>query len=523
MVPRPAPQSSTPPLIPEFFAGREVFITGATGFMGKVLVERLLWTCRDISRLHLLLREKKDVAPEKRLSQLKQSQVFDVIRQHCPKQLDKLSMLAGDVTKRRFGLDHHAISQLNQVSVVFHSAATLKFDEPLPVALQQNVHSVVTLMDICDQLPNMQVLVHVSTAYSNAELTSVEERVYPAPAQLQQLSALVEALPAGLLAEITPQLISPKPNTYTFTKAMAESVVAERANTANYAVAIFRPTIVISSLRHPFPGWIENLNGPSGVVVGAGKGLLHVLSCGAVRRADMMPVDIAIDTLIAVAWEAANDQPGYARVYNCSSCMDGTSWGQFRARMMRCVREHPFDSVLWYPFGVLSENTLMQRFLETTLQTVPLYFVHYISKLCGIKSRPSMTTVSKRLHAMNEALKFFALREWHFNTDNVQQLMHRLAPADAAVYNLDPGTIDWESHCEDFVKGTRKYLLREKDQDIEAARRRMHVLHMIHSLTKILLTLLMARLAYRSTPAILRAVAVLTRLRRRGATVVLSG
>lgn len=84
-------------------------------------------------------------------------QVFDVIRQHCPKQLDKLSMLAGDVTKRRFGLDNHAISQLNQVSVVFHSAATLKFDEPLPVALQQNVHSVVTLMDICDQLPNMQV------------------------------------------------------------------------------------------------------------------------------------------------------------------------------------------------------------------------------------------------------------------------------------------------------------------------------------------------------------------------------
>uniref|UniRef100_A0A2A4JMW7 Fatty acyl-CoA reductase n=1 Tax=Heliothis virescens TaxID=7102 RepID=A0A2A4JMW7_HELVI len=236
-------QSSSPPLIPEFFAGREVFITGATGFMGKVLVERLLWTCRDVSRLHLLLRHKKDVPPERRLAQLKQSQVFDVIRQHCPQQLDKLSMLAGDVTQRMFGLDHHDISRLQHVSVVFHSAATLKFDEPLGAALQQNVHSVVTLMDICDQLPNMQVLVHVSTAYSNAELPRVEERVYAAPARLQHLAALVDALPAGLLAEITPQLISPKPNTYTFTKAMAESVVAERASTANYAVAIFRPTI----------------------------------------------------------------------------------------------------------------------------------------------------------------------------------------------------------------------------------------------------------------------------------------
>ncbi|KAH9645837.1 hypothetical protein HF086_015197 [Spodoptera exigua] len=240
MVPRPAPQFPTPPLIPEYFAGREVLITGATGFMGKVLVERLLWTCPDIGRLHLLMRHKRDVAPDKRLALLKQSQsinyhlldivhnpsaiihfsksfinhlhqpssiihrlsfiihlpgyiihqpsigilhpvsvtrhtlidhpslqyslphwfvrqVFDVVRERCPQQLDKLCMVPGDVTKRRFGFDQSALNQLNQVSVVFHSAATLKFDEPLSVAAEQNVRPVLTLMDICDQLPNMQV------------------------------------------------------------------------------------------------------------------------------------------------------------------------------------------------------------------------------------------------------------------------------------------------------------------------------------------------------------------------------
>ncbi|KAJ8707905.1 hypothetical protein PYW07_011582 [Mythimna separata] len=388
MVPRPVPQSPSPPLIPEFFAGREVFITGGTGFMGKVLVERLLWTCRDVARLHLLMRHKKDCAPEKRLAQLKQSQVFDVVRAHCPQQLDKLSMLAGDVTAPRLGLDQHSLAQLSQVfhvvrahcpqqldklsmlagdvtaprlgldqhslaqlsqvfhvvrahcpqqldklsmlagdvtaprlgldqhslaqlsqvSVVFHSAATLKFDEPLRVAVEQNLRSVLTLMDICDQLPNMQVLVHVSTAYSNAELTHVEERVYPSPAPLAHLLSLVDVLPEQLLADITPRLIAPKPNTYTFTKAMAESAVAARASAAHYAVAIFRPSIVISSLRTPFPGWIENLNGPSGALVGAGKGALHVLSCAGARGADMIPVDVAIDTLLAVAWEAAVDE-----------------------------------------------------------------------------------------------------------------------------------------------------------------------------------------------------------------------
>lgn len=56
------------------------------------------------------------------------------------------------------------------------------------------------------------------------------------------------------------------------------------------------------------PGWVENLNGPSGVVVAAGKGLLHVFSCRAGARADLLPVDIAIDTLLAVAWETASDK-----------------------------------------------------------------------------------------------------------------------------------------------------------------------------------------------------------------------
>ncbi|KAF9812495.1 hypothetical protein SFRURICE_018983 [Spodoptera frugiperda] len=307
----------------------------------NVLVERLLWTCPDIARLHLLMRHKKDCAPDKRLALLKQSQVFDVVREQCPQQLDKLCVLPGDVTKPRFGLDQAALNQLNQVSVVFHSAATLKFDEPLAAAAEQNVRPVLTLMDICDQLPNVQVFIHVSTAYSNAELCAVEERVYAAPLAPQHLLALVDALPPALLHEITPRLIAPKPNTYTFTKAVAESAVSERAPAAHYACAIFRPSIVVSSLRHPFPGWIENLNGPSGVVAGAGKGLLRVLRCAARRRADMMPVDITRE----------------ARVYQCASSAHAATWGQFRARMLRLVRAHPFDGALWYPWGVICENT----------------------------------------------------------------------------------------------------------------------------------------------------------------------
>lgn len=31
--------------------------------------------------------------------------------------------------------------------------------------------------------------------------------------------------------------------------------------------------LVVASWKEPIPGWIENLNGPTGLLVGAGKGL----------------------------------------------------------------------------------------------------------------------------------------------------------------------------------------------------------------------------------------------------------
>lgn len=62
--------------IPEFYKGRSVFITGATGFMGKVLVEKLLRSCPDIERIYLLMRPSKGQSVECRLQDLINNQVW---------------------------------------------------------------------------------------------------------------------------------------------------------------------------------------------------------------------------------------------------------------------------------------------------------------------------------------------------------------------------------------------------------------------------------------------------------------
>lgn len=55
----------------------------------------------------------------------------------------------------------------------------------------------------------------------------------------------------------------------------------------------------------PIPGWVDNLNGPIGLMVGGAKGVIRSMLCNGAYRSEIIPVDIAINGLIAIAWEVA--------------------------------------------------------------------------------------------------------------------------------------------------------------------------------------------------------------------------
>jgi alcohol-forming fatty acyl-CoA reductase len=52
------------------------------------------------------------------------------------------------------------------------------------------------------------------------------------------------------------------PNSYAFTKALAETLVIEACKKNQLPVMILRPSIVIPTYIDPIPGWTDNLNGP---------------------------------------------------------------------------------------------------------------------------------------------------------------------------------------------------------------------------------------------------------------------
>lgn len=61
--------------VASWYAGKNIFITGATGFMGKVLVEKLLRSCPNVKNIYLLIRSKRGQTAEIRKDQFLKCQV----------------------------------------------------------------------------------------------------------------------------------------------------------------------------------------------------------------------------------------------------------------------------------------------------------------------------------------------------------------------------------------------------------------------------------------------------------------
>jgi len=62
---------------------------------------------------------------------------------------------------------------------------------------------------------------------------------------------------------------------------------------------------VFPSYKEPLPGWVDNLNGAIGLFVGGGKGIIRSMHCNGNYNAEIIPVDLAINDLIIIAYKIA--------------------------------------------------------------------------------------------------------------------------------------------------------------------------------------------------------------------------
>lgn len=163
-----------------------------------------------------------------------------------------------------------------------------------------NIISTRKVIDLCKRMPNLEALVHVSTAYANCNRRYVSELVYNAPVHPERIIECTDWISDELANHITPSIIRPRPNTYTYTKAIAESLVMQECRD-QLPCAIVRPSIVGASWREPFPGWIDNFNGPTALFAAIGKGILRTMIGNSNSIADIIPVDFPVNMMIVAA------------------------------------------------------------------------------------------------------------------------------------------------------------------------------------------------------------------------------
>ena len=191
---------------------------------------------------------------------------------------------------------------------MFHCAATVRFDEDLSKALTMNVSAVSFIISLCKKMKQLESLVHVSTAYCHCQRPHIEEKSYPPPMEPNQALSLLGTLDTKILdnPSFTKMLIGERPNTYTFTKALAEELIMSEAR--ELPVCIVRPSIVLSTWRDPMPGWVDNLNGPTGLFLIAGIGVMRTAVIHEDLQTDGVPVDTCANLTLAAAWRTGLEQ-----------------------------------------------------------------------------------------------------------------------------------------------------------------------------------------------------------------------
>lgn len=174
------------------------------------------------------------------------------------------------------------------------------------------------------------------------------------------------------LEAITPKLLGDRPNTYTFTKALAENLLFAESNSV--PVAIVRPSIVTAAWREPYPGWVDNINGPTGMILAFGKGLLRTMLFNSKACADLIPVDIVINLMITVAWYTATKRPNSIRIYNCTSG-NSLKWKEIEEMVFPLTKKYPSLQVFRYPGGKFKESRIYNQICTLVNHQIPAYLI----------------------------------------------------------------------------------------------------------------------------------------------------
>lgn len=171
---------------------------------------------------------------------------LQIFNSHSEETLRKVVPVVGEIDEINMGFDDETLHELREnVNIIFHVAATIKFNTHLRVAIRTNLTGTLRCIEFGKSLRNLAAFVHLSTAFCNSnQVGPLEEKVYESvqdPYEMLRMAENDDAWTTIKCRADWSHIIQDHPNTYTFTKQLAENLVMKEL--AGYPAAIVRPSI----------------------------------------------------------------------------------------------------------------------------------------------------------------------------------------------------------------------------------------------------------------------------------------
>ncbi|CAH0548830.1 unnamed protein product [Brassicogethes aeneus] len=469
--------------IAEMYKGKTLFVTGGTGFLGKVLIEKILRSCSDFKKIYLLVRDKKGKDPQQRLREdVFKNQLFDRVKKEKGEDIiKKVVAIPGDVSQPELGISSENRELLQkEVEYIFHMAATIRFDEQLKKAVLLNTRGTKLMLELAKGCKKLQAFAHLSTAYCHLRERILYEKTYPPPADPDKVIRTCEWMSEEAVDIITPQILGDYPNSYAFTKALSEGLVSEQMD--KIPILLLRPSIVIPVWKEPIPGWTDNINGPTGLLIGAGKGVLRTMYCNGDGYGDFIPVDITANGILIATWDFVTYKQ--RKIYHLSSSAEHqVSWDELINIGRDVINNRiPLNGVAWYPGGSMKSSKTLHLICFYLFHILPALLVDALLIVLGYK--PVLMRVQKRISKGFEVFEYYANNQWDFNNDETLSSRSLLNPLEREIYKCDGDGMDYYDYFTDCVRCARLYLLKEPDDTIPAAKRHMRVMWWVDKIFK---------------------------------------
>ncbi|TRW45369.1 HAD-IB family hydrolase [Georgenia yuyongxinii] len=482
--------------------GAHVLLTGATGFVGQAVLEKLL-SSYPSTRVSVLVRPRGDLTAQQRVDKLMRKPVFRSWRDAVGEEAaavavrERVTVIEGDLG---------ALPALpGDVDVVLHSASTVSFDLPIDEAFAANVGGPLSLYEALTATGSDPHVVHVSTSYvaglrkGVAEERSLShqvdhhleheqalaargeaERASRSPEVLRTLLADAQAkhrrAGAGAVAEaaeearqdwVRHELVEAGrtrahtlgwTDVYTFTKALGERVAEDLWARAGHRLSVVRPTIIESALKHPYPGWIDGFKVADPLIAAYGRGMLPEFPALADTVLDVIPVDFVVNAILAAA--AAPPAAGSAHYFQvCSGITNPLPLG----RLVRLVREYfkanPLTDAegahVQVPAWSFPHTGAVERALTRRERAVDLAD-RAVGRLPATqRTRGWISTLHRARRDLGTLRKFTELYQPYTQTEVIfddarLRALHAALPAERQdAHGFDVTEIDWRHYLQD--------------------------------------------------------------------------